>query len=86
MKGLKTSTMRRLLNKGKRKARGCKAPPDGVMQSLFTETLPNGWYYRVDYVRDSRMFAKPYVAVYAFRPPVSGCARTADYCLMEELQ
>ena len=85
MKKLSTSTMKSLLKRGLRKAKKMKRPSDGFFKSLFTEEKPNGWYYQVEYIYDQRFNSLPRVTVYAFRPPRSFNARSADYFLSKEI-
>lgn len=68
MKILRSKKMRRLLAYGKRVARRKRCPGDGSLQPLYSETLPNGWYYQVDWINDSRFAPKPWIEVFAFSP------------------
>lgn len=83
MKVLKTPAMKKLLQKGKRKARREGAPSEGMFLSLYNFTICNGWHYQIEYVYDLRMHNKPFVVVYAWRPPVAYSAISADYCLRD---
>lgn len=80
---LRSKKMLSLLRRGKRKAQG-KPPSEGTLHSLIYETLPNGWHYQVEWVSDLRCAPKPYVIVYAFKPPLNMCARSATHCLCDE--
>jgi hypothetical protein len=84
MKELKSPTMRKLLRSGIRKAKKIGTPSDGTMFNLIYKTLKNGWHYQVEYIHDGRMFESPYVAVFAFKPPVVGAA-AATFVLYQEL-
>ena len=81
MKELKSRAMITLLNQAKKKARTTKLPSDGMMASLIYKTLTNGWHYQVELINDTRFNPKPYIAVYAFKPPRDFSARSADYYL-----
>lgn len=85
-KELKTPYMLTMLKKGIRKAKRNNIKcSDGGMINLIDYTNPKTkWKYQVEYIHDTRMYNKPYVAVYAFNPKVSGCER-ADYYLIKEL-
>ena len=80
-----SKTMRRMLARGLRDARSRSQPSDGSMFSLFTVDMANGWYYQVDFIHDTRLMPKPYVSVFAFRPPRDFSARSADLYLSEML-
>lgn len=86
-KELKSVTMMRLLNSGKRNIRRNKVKPpyEGTFWPLFCKQLKNGWYYQVDYVHDNRMCNKPYVIVWGFKPPKVMWAKSAEYFLYQEL-
>lgn len=73
--------MKRLLIRGQRQVKNKKPPSEGFLLSLFTKKLKNGWYYQIDWIRDSRFFIGPVVKVYAFKPPFSMECRSADYYL-----
>lgn len=85
MKELKSKTMKAFLTSGLRKAKISKRPSEGCMYNLIYKTLSNGWHYQIDYIYDLRACKKPYVAVYAFKPPLDYSARMADYYLMKEV-
>jgi len=85
MQELKTNRMKVLLKQGIRKAKKIKAPSEGSLIGLMQITLKNGWYYQVDFIRDLRIHNKPYVIVYAFKPPLRFYARSADYYLSKEI-
>lgn len=86
MKELKSPTMRALLKRALRQIKHTEGrPSEGTLWPLFTKDLPNGWYYQADYIYDSRCYKKPYVAIWAFRPPRNYCARSADYTLQQEI-
>lgn len=83
MKELRSRKMRSLLRQGLREARRCLRPPsEGMLVNLFSEDLSNGWHYQVDYIHDLRFRPKPYVAVFAFRPPRRHCAASASHVLI----
>ena len=84
MKECKSKAMREMLRRGLNKAKKTRAPSDGCMMSLVYETKPNGWHYQVEYINDTRMYEKPKVVVYAFRPPRRFHARSADLFLESE--
>lgn len=86
MKELKSPRMRALLNSGLRKAKRKNRPIDGMMYNLIYKTLNNGWHYQVEYVYDSRFYDKPYVVVYAFKPPKKFTCVAADYYLKAEVK
>ena len=85
-KELKTPYMFKMLNRGIRKSKRNKIKcPDGSMLNLVDYTnKKTKWKYQVEYIHDERFYKKPYVAVYAFNPKISGCER-ADYYLIKEL-
>lgn len=56
-----------------------------MLRPLFSEDLPNGWHYQVDFVHDQRIRSKPFVAVCAFKPPRVMHAKCCEYILEEEL-
>lgn len=68
MKILRSKKMKALLAKGRRLAKKRKRPGDGMLQPLFSECAPNGWFYQVDWINDSRMAEKPWIEVFAFSP------------------
>ena len=74
MKILRSRKMRALLAKGKRRATRKRRPGDGMLSSLFHETLPNGWHYQVDWINDTRFKPEPWIEVFAFRPGHDGVA------------
>lgn len=79
MKRLDTSIMRKLLNKGIKKAkRFSKVKSPDYFIPMFTHETKNGWYYQIE-----KMYSG--VVVYAFKPPRIYCAKTAEYYLNEEL-
>ena len=82
MKTLNSKTMRKLLEKGVKLAKKMKQPKEGLMFSLFTVEKKNGWYYQVDFIN---RFDKPFVAVYAFKPPRVYYAKSAEYCLYKDI-
>lgn len=86
MKVSKSNAMKKMLSRGIKLAKKGRIPDEGMMRNLIYETLPNGWHYQVEFIHDTRVFSKPYVAVYAFRPPRSFCAKQADICLMKEVK
>jgi hypothetical protein len=85
MKILNTPTMQALLKRGLRMAKRKYIPGDGMMLPLFTEQKKNGWYYQIDLVHDTRWEPKPYVVVFAFKPPRVYWAKSADYHLSKAL-
>jgi hypothetical protein len=86
MRELKSKSMQKFLKLGLRKAkRQFSIPDDGTLCSLIYTTLKNGWHYQVEFVHDKRIRPKPYVAVFAFKPPLNFCCRSADYVLIQEL-
>ena len=85
MREFKSKAMKSRLERGIKKAKKLPIPSDGSMRNLIYETIPNGWHYQVEYIHDSRLCEKPYVAVYAFRPKGRWHARSADLCLTREI-
>ena len=81
MKLLKSEKMRSLLKRGLRAAARGEAPSDGYLSNLIYKTEPNGWHYQVEYIHDTRFHDKPYVTVFAFKPPRKFCARGATHYL-----
>lgn len=79
-KELRSKKMRSMLARAKRRVRRRKRPGDGMMTSLVSETLPNGWHYQVEWVHDTRFAPKPWIVVYGFSPRSCGLA---DYFLKE---
>lgn len=80
MKRLASPRMRTILRDAKRRAKG-SPPSDGMMKSLTYFTAKNGWHYQAEWVHDTRFEPKPYVILYAFKPPRNFSARSADYFL-----
>jgi len=85
-KELKTPYMLTMLKRGIRKAKRNKVRcPDGSMLNLIYYINPKTkWKYQVEYIHDVRWHKKPFVAVYAFNPKITGCER-ADYYLIKEI-
>jgi hypothetical protein len=79
VKELRSKAMRNLLSEAQRKVK--RPPLDGMMISLIYRTLRNGWHYQVEHIHDTRFRPKPYIVVYAFKPPRTYHARSADYFL-----
>jgi hypothetical protein len=87
MKELKTKKMKELLSRGVRKTYKIKhTPSDETFINLIYKTMKNGWHYQVEYLKDSRFYTKPRVIVYAFKPPFTIWARSADYYLFQEVK
>lgn len=86
MQILKTKSMKRYLRRGLKLAKTKTKPSNGSFFNLIYETLKNGWHYQIEYVYDTRCNDKPYIAVYAFKPPERFHARLADYVLTEEVR
>jgi hypothetical protein len=55
-----------------------KIPSDGGLYSIESWAAKNGWYYQADVVHDHRFTPACRVCVYAFRPPRTYCAKSAD--------
>ena len=86
MRELKSKSMQKFLKLGLRKVKKKSSiPDDGTLYSLIYTTLKNGWHYQVEFVYDKRIRPQPYVAVFAFKPPLNFCCRSADYFLIQEL-
>lgn len=85
MKELNSPIMKKLLARGVRKAKKGTPPSNGMLCSLFTHQLKNGWYYQCDYIHDTRIHDKPYVSVFAFKPPRVYWAKSAEYYLTKEM-
>lgn len=85
MKLCKSPVMQRFLLSGIRKAKKMSEPSEGMMKSLIYKTLHNGWHYQVDYIYDLRCHKKPYISVFAFKPPLDFTARSADLYLTQEV-
>jgi len=76
--------MIRLYKKGVNKVKKIKRIKEGYLLPLLTHEKKNGWYYQIDYVRDSRLYKKPTVIVYGFKPPRVSWAKRAEYYYTEE--
>ena len=80
MKRLNTTVMRRLLEKGIKKAKRLpKIKSPDYCYRLFAHDLKNGWHYQID-----KMYGE-IVFVYAFKPPRTYSAKSAEYYLSEAI-
>jgi hypothetical protein len=79
----KSKIMRKLLKDGLKEAKKIESPSDGYIIPLFTKQLNNGWYYQIDFINDTRVYEKPCVAVFGFKPPLRW---DADFYLYQEVK
>lgn len=77
--------MRKMIGRAIRKIKRNKipAPPDGMMINVIDSYSRRG-KWQVEYIHDTRFFAKPYVAAFYFKGHAMHC-RQADYCLSQTL-
>lgn len=88
MKICNTPTYRNQIKRAIRKIRRnkIKCPSDGMMVNIISKYTRSG-KWQVEYIRDSRMFRRPYVAAYFFKKsgPHSQVVMNATGALFKEI-